>query len=228
MKNLWALPTTNDWNENVFKVTPFGFITIIVLIIVLINLANVVHSKDLKENKVSTKRLVFSSAAIAIAFISSTIKIIDMPLGGSVTLLSMFFITLIGYWYGLKTGIITGIAYGLLQFIVDPVFYSIPQLIVDYPLAFGALGLSGLFSNQKYGLHIGYIIGILGRLFFAFLSGLIFFASYASSYNLSAPAYSFLYNASYIFTEGLITIIVISIPSVSKAISHIKKLAISN
>ena len=140
----------------------------------------------------------------------------------------MLFIVLIGYWYGPKAGLMTGFAYGLLQFIIEPVFYTIPQLIVDYPLAFGALGLSGFFSNRKHGLQLGYIAGILGRLVFAWLSGVIFFASYASSYNMSAPVYSLVYNGSYIFAEGIITLIIISIPSVSKALAHVKQLARNN
>ena len=46
---------------------------------------------------------------------------------------------------------------------------------MDYVLAFGALGLSGLFCNAKHGLIKGYIIGIIGRYVFAVLSGWLFF-----------------------------------------------------
>ena len=79
------------------------------------------------------------------------IKLFHLPMGGSITLFSMLFIVLIGYWYGPEVGIMTSVAYGLLQFVIDPVFYSIPQLLVDYPLAFGALGLSGFFHDSKHG-----------------------------------------------------------------------------
>ncbi len=111
---------------------------------------------DLAKSKgTAVKRLVFCAAGIALAMVTSFIKIYELPMGGSVTLLSMLFVTLIGYWYGARWGIITAIAYGLLQFIIDPYFYSLPQMLVDYPLAFGALGLSGFFSGKKYGLQIG-------------------------------------------------------------------------
>ena len=100
---------------------------------------------------------------IALAMVTSYIKVWEMPMGGSVTLLSMLFICLIGYWFGAKYGIITGAAYGLLQFVVDPYVLSIPQVLFDYPFAFGALGLSGFFSNRKYGLQIGYAVGVLGQ-----------------------------------------------------------------
>ena len=136
--------------------------------------------------KNTTKQLVFSAAAIALALIASRIKLFDMPMGGSVTLLSMLFISLIGYWFGPAAGIMTAVAYGMLQFVMEPVFYTIPQMLTDYPLAFGALGLSGFFSKQKHGLVIGYLAGVLGRYFFATLSGIIFFAAYAPE-NMAAP-----------------------------------------
>ena len=95
--------------------------------------------------KNTTKKLVYSALGIALALVTSYIKLWEMPMGGSVTLLSMLFVCLIGYWFGLKYGLITGVAFGLLQFILDPYMLSIPQVILDYPFAFGALGLSGLF-----------------------------------------------------------------------------------
>lgn len=228
MSKFFAFPTVNSWDENVFQLTPAGIVTVVVLIVLLIALALILQPKEVKNRVFSTKQLVFSAIAMALALVTSMIKLFEMPLGGSVTLLSMLFIVLIGYWYGPKAGLMTGFAYGLLQFVIEPVFYTIPQLIVDYPLAFGALGLSGFFSSKKHGLQLGYIAGILGRLVFAWLSGVIFFASYASSYNMSAPVYSLLYNGSYIFAEGIITLIIISIPSVSKALTHVKQLAGNN
>ena len=43
--------------------------------------------------------------AIALAVATSMIKVVKLPMGGSVTLFSMLFIVLIGYWYGIKTGL---------------------------------------------------------------------------------------------------------------------------
>ena len=88
----------------------------------------------------ATKKLVFSAMGIALAMVTSYIKVWEMPMGGSITLMSMLFICLIGYWFGPKYGLLAGAAYGLLQFIVDPYMLTNPQEILDYPLAFGALG----------------------------------------------------------------------------------------
>lgn len=173
--------------------------------------------------KNTTRQLVFSAVAIALAQVASMIKIIEMPMGGSVTLLSMLFIVLIGYWFGPAASLITGTAYGLLQFMMEPVFYTIPQMLTDYPLAFGALGLSGFFSKQKHGLIIGYLAGVMGRYFFSFLSGIIFFASYTPD-NMAAPVYSLVYNGSYLGAEAAITLILIALPPVSKALAQVKRM----
>ena len=68
----------------------------------------------------AVKKLVFSAMGIALAMVTSYIKVWEMPMGGSVTLLSMLFISLIGYWFGARYGILTGAAFGILQFIIDP------------------------------------------------------------------------------------------------------------
>lgn len=175
---------------------------------------------------VSRKQLVFSALAIALSMVTSYLKILEMPMGGSITLFSMLFISLIGYWYGLKVGLVTGIAYGILQLIIDPYVISIPQMLTDYPLAFGALGLSGIFSNAKHGLIKGYIASVLGRYFFSFLSGLIFFAEYAEGSGMSAPIYSLAYNGGYLISEAVITIVLILLPPVAKALDQVKKIAL--
>ena len=169
----------------------------------------------------TTKILVYSALGIALALVTSYIKLWEMPMGGSVTLLSMLFICLIGYWYGLKYGLIAGIAFGLLQFVIDPYMISVPQVILDYPLAFGALGLSGLFCDKRFGLQIGYVIGVIGRFVCSTLSGVIFFADYAPE-GMNPWVYSIAYQGSYLGVELLLTLIVISIPPVAKALSLVK------
>lgn len=182
---------------------------------------NSTAGKSMPVSVYTVKKLVFSAMGIALAAVTSYIKILEMPMGGSVTLLSMLFICLIGYWFGSKYGILTGVAYGILQFVMDPYMLSIPQVLFDYPFAFGALGLSGLFCNQKYGLQLGYITGVFGRFVFSLLSGVLFFASYAPD-GMNPWIYSALYQGSYLGTEGMITLILISLPPVTKALNTVK------
>lgn len=172
----------------------------------------------------AVKRLVFSAMGIALAIVTSYIKVWEMPMGGSVTLLSMLFICLIGYWFGAGYGILAGAAYGILQFIIDPYMVSVLQVLFDYPLAFGALGLSGFFHNRRYGLQMGYVAGVLGRFVFSTLSGVVFFAAYAPE-GMNPWVYSALYQGSYLGAEGIVTLVIISIPPVAKALETVKRQA---
>ena len=194
----------------------------------LYNVVNAVMS-FIKRNskKLTVKQLAFCAVAIALGTVLSNIKLFDFPTGGSVTLLSMLIICLPGYWFGLGAGIMTGIAYGVLQMLIDPYILYPMQLVVDYLLAFGALGLSGIFTNSKNGLLKGYGIAVLGRYVFVVLSGWIFFGTYAWE-GWSPFTYSLAYNAIYIFAEAAITILLLLLPPVKKAMAAGKKLAMEN
>lgn len=178
-----------------------------------------------ESKKVTPKKLVFCAMAIALGTILSNIKLFHFPTGGSITLLSMLVICLPGYWFGLGTGLLTGVAYGVLQLIIDPYVLYPMQVVVDYFLAFGALGLSGLFSNAKHGLIKGYVAAVLGRFVFVTISGWIFFGEYAWE-GWNPLAYSLAYNAIYIFAEAAITILVLLVPPVKNAMASVKKLAL--
>ncbi|HBA49616.1 MAG TPA: energy-coupled thiamine transporter ThiT [Lachnospiraceae bacterium] len=175
--------------------------------------------------KLGAKQLAFCAVAVALGTVLSNLKLYEFPFGGSITLLSMLFICLPGYWFGLEAGVITGVAYGILQLIIDPYVIHPAQLLVDYPLAFGAFGLSGLFTDKKNGLLKGYAAGIIGRWIFATLSGWIFFAEYAWE-GWSPLPYSLVYNGIYIFSEAAITLIILAIPQVRAAFARVKKLAL--
>ena len=168
--------------------------------------------------------MAFCAVAIALGTVLSNIKVFSFPFGGSITLLSMLVICLPGYWFGLSAGILTGVAYGVLQMLFDPYILFPAQLVVDYLLAFGALGLSGLFSKRKHGLIPGYLVAVLGRYIFAVLSGWLFFGMYAWEGWNPLP-YSLAYNACYIFAEAGVTIVVLLLPPVRKALELVKKQA---
>lgn len=228
----------NDWEETTYVPTTSGKVLLAVLFTILLACAvifarryaaaqkqeNAIPAK--KGGKLTVKQLVFCAMSIALGTILSEIKIIDFPWGGSATLLSMFVICLPGYFFGLGAGLMTGIAYGVLQLLIDPYVLYPMQLVLDYLLAFGALGLSGLFAGAKRGLLKGYLAGILGRYVFVSLSGWIFFAEYAWK-GWPALPYSLVYNGIYIFAEGAITCVILLIPAVSHGIAAVKKMALS-
>ncbi len=175
-----------------------------------------------KNSKVDIKALTISALMIALAVGLGEIKLFQMPQGGSVTALSMLPIALCGYYLGTKRAVMAGICLGLLNLIFGPYVIHPLQLLIDYPLAYGAMGLSGIMRNRKNGLVSGYILGVIGRYFCALISGIIFFGSYAPE-GFNAVTWSLWYNITYLGVECIITVIVISLPPVKKTLDSLKK-----
>ena len=234
----------NDWGETTYVPTTLGNVLLVVVLVALLAVAVLFAHKQrknsavtasadtdsdakMKSGKLTVKQLAFCAMAIALGTVLSNIKLFHFPTGGSITLLSMLVICLPGYWFGLGAGIATGVAYGVLQLLIDPYVLYPMQLIVDYILAFGALGLSGLFSNAKFGLIKGYIAGVLGRYVFAVISGWIFFGAYAWE-GWSALPYSLVYNAIYIFAEAAVTLVILSIKPVRNLFTKLKDMALND
>lgn len=229
----------NEWEETTYVPTTLGSVLLVILIFALLGgavafarvqgkrkTAAASASPKKAGNWLTIKQLVFCAMSIALGTVLSYIKLVHLPFGGSVTLLSMLVICLPGYLYGLGAGLLTGVAYGVLQLLIDPYVLYPMQLVVDYLLAFGALGLSGLFTNAKNGLIKGYITAVLGRYVFAVISGWIFFASYAWEGWPPLP-YSLAYNVIYLFPEAVVTVILLLLPPVKKAIASVKKTALT-
>ena len=219
--SIFAIPVTDEWGTS-YQLTTAGYTVLVIAMIAALLIGCAIFGS---KKKFSAKQLTFSAMAIALAMVTSMLKLFDMPMGGSVTLFSMLFIALIGNWYGLGVGLTTGLAYGILQMVIDPYIISFPQMLLDYIFAFGALGLSGVFSKSKYGLIKGYILAVFGRFVFSTLSGYIFFPTFMPEFFDSAIIYSICYNGAYIATEAILTLILISLPPINKALNHVKKLS---
>ncbi len=214
----------NDWGETTYVPTTLGNVLLVLLMVALLAIAMFLAKRQSKSShKLSVRQLAFCAMALALGTILSNIKLLDFPWGGSVTLLSMLVICLPGYWFGLGAGLLTGVAYGILQLLIDPYVLYPMQLVVDYLLAFGAMGLSGLFSNSKNGIIKGYIAAILGRYVFAVISGWIFFGSYAWE-GWGVLPYSLVYNGIYIFAEAAITLIILAIPAIRKMLGNLRNM----
>lgn len=170
----------------------------------------------------STKALTYSGILLAVGIAANQITVFRMPQGGSITLFSMFFVVFIGYMFGLEVGLVSAIAYGLLNLLIKPSVYTPIQLIFDYILAFGALGLGGIFSKKEKALIPAYIVAVIGRYFFSVISGFVFFGEYTPE-GWNPLLYSLWYNFSYIGIEAIITLLIISLPVMLALFEKIKK-----
>lgn len=167
--------------------------------------------------------LVECAILIAMAFVLSFIKIIDMPFGGSVTAASMLPIIIAGYRHGFKWGMITGFAYSLLQLLLglENVSYAtsttaaIAIIMLDYIVAFTVLGLLGIFKRNRHQtgvLVIGTFVVCFIRFICHFITGCTVWAG-VSIPTADGALYSLVYNAAYMIPETVVTVYVIALLS---------------
>ena len=209
--------------------TTAGYVVSILAMVVCLGAGLALADRGGKDRGFAPRQLAYCAMAVALAYVTSFIKLFKLPYGGSVTLMSMLFIVLVANWYGVKTGILVGFAYGLLQFLQEPYVLSVFQVCCDYVLAFAALGLAGLFRNKgKNGLLAGYITAVLVRGFFHSLGGYLYWMDYMpENFPQSLAAlYPIIYSYSYLLAEGLVTVVVRRVPAVEKALERICKSAV--
>ena len=126
-----------------------------------------------------------------------------MPQGGSVTIAGLVPIIWFSLRRGLKYGVLAGAVYGIINAFLPGAYIIHPvQGLLDYVLAFGALGLAGVFRRIPI---LGVAVGILGRFLCSFVAGVIFF-TFLSIDGIVASA---IYNGIYLIPEFAITVVVI-------------------
>lgn len=214
--------------DGYFALTTGGYTALVILLILVMLITAFIVDKKQTTKKINAKQLAFAGIALALAFVTSYIKY-ELPMGGSVTLFSMFFICYVGYLYGVKVGLLTAFAYSILQFMQSGATYFLTpfQVCCDYFFSFTALGLAGIWLGKKHGLTIGYIVACLLRGLFHTIGGYIYWMDYMPEWfpKSLTSVYSIVYNYSYILVEMIITLIIMNLPPVKKALEKVKTLA---
>lgn len=175
------------------------------------------------EKKQSTKVLKLAESAImvALATVLSLISIIKMPLGGSLTLLSMLPICFISIRHGLKWGLGSAFAYSVLQLMLsigEIVGWGLTPVILlgciflDYLIPFTLIGLAGIFRKKgTAGMLWGIILALSLRFLSHFISGVVLwtnvkqFELFGRSWENRPVLYSFLYNGCFMLPEIVMT-----------------------
>lgn len=176
------------------------------------------NKEQLTKSQWTTKEITTAALCIGVSFLLSFIKLFSMPNGGSITPASMLPIMAFAYIYGPKKGLLVGLVYSILQFIQEPFVLTPVQVILDYPLSFALLGLAGL---AKKSIVPGIAYGCAARFVCQFLSGWVFFGSYAPE-GMPAWLYSLGYNGTVVGVECAICIAVSAIPALYKTLNRAK------
>jgi thiamine transporter len=158
------------------------------------------------EKRIPTRILAEISVVIALSFILKDVMppIYHLPQGGSITVAGLVPLLWFNLRRGVRYGIFAGFVYGLVHMALGGYVIHPLQALLDYPIAFSALGLAGLF--KKYPI-VGVAFGITGRFSFSFLSGIIFF----TGISLPGVIASATYNGTYLIGEFVISVVVIYI-----------------
>lgn len=162
-----------------------------------------------------THKLVLTAMLIALGTVLSMVKIYDLPMGGSITLLSMLPIAMIAVCYGTTWGLTGAFLYSIIQLAMSQVLswgltpaVLIACIFLDYIIAFTVIGLSGLFRNKgTKGICLGVFISLVLRFVCHYISGVVLWGVYAEYYGMNEYVYSLVYNGSYMLPELIFTLI---------------------
>lgn len=155
----------------------------------------------------TTRTLVYVALMLALTIVLHQFRLFHMPQGGSVTAGAMVPLLLLSYRYGANVGALAGFLYGMANILQDPFILHPVQVLFDYPLPYMAMGLAGLWKNR---LFLGTTLAFLARFLCHFISGVVFFGSYAPE-GTSAALYSLTFNASYLIPEFVICCIILKL-----------------
>jgi thiamine transporter len=155
------------------------------------------------------------SLAIALAAVLNYVGLHLMPQGGSFSLV-MLPIMVVAIRRGVLAGITAGALYGVIDYLMYPFVVHPIQPFLDYPLAFAAVGLAGLFSaawngavaNSRTARAVWTVVlpaallGAAARYAVHVLSGFVFFAEYAPE-GQPVLLYSVVYNFTYMAPSAI-------------------------
>ena len=171
-----------------------------------------------------------SAILLALSVILSYIRIFQLPFDGSITLFSMLPLCLISIKYGIRWGIGSAFCYAWFQVLQGGVFgwgltpiILVGSLIFDYIVAFGVLGLAGIFRKKGITGMIGGIALACGLRFLShFISGVVLwanleqFVAFGQEWVGRPVLYSLCYNGIYMLPEtvmnGVGAVILLRVP----------------
>jgi thiamine transporter len=166
------------------------------------------------QTRILAEIIVFAALSTALY----AIRPYSLPYGGAVTLGSMVPVMWLSLRRGVRVGFIAGAIFGILALPIDiillpysPIANPI-QVFLEYPLAFGVLGLTGLFhSKGTASVMIGVAVSVFVKFLLHVIAGYIFWPAiygFPPEWGLLWPI---VYNGSFLIIEFIISVILIYI-----------------
>ena len=176
-----------------------------------------VQTKPAKKKRSTLRIMVEGGVCIALAIALSYLKIpIGLEFGGFGGSIDLVMIPLIVFAMRSNAGwgIGAGLIFGLLKFFfAGGSAINWQSMLLDYVVAYGMVGLAGLFHRHFKLMPLAAFVGCLGRFAIHYLSGITIYKitgleKILNVETASPSLYSVLYNGSYMLPNTIIAVVV--------------------
>jgi thiamine transporter len=157
-----------------------------------------------------------SAILVALAVVLSFFKISIGGFGGSIDFV-MIPLFVVCYRHGVSYGVAAGLVFGFVKCIIGGgIGWGLPSVLLDYVLAYGAIGVAGIFKGKSKLLELSALLGCFARFIIHFISGITIYmitvpTEIAGSVIANPVLYSVVYNALYMLPNTIIAIVVMSL-----------------
>ena len=154
-----------------------------------------------------SKIAILSEGALCVALsqVLSWLVIFRMPQGGSVTL-EIVPLIVFAWRRGVRWGCGAGALFGLLHLMLGGYIVHPVQALLDYPLAYTAIGLAGLWRKNLSGMVAGLTMAGVVQFASHVYAGVVFFSEYVPA-GMNPWLYSVIYNGSFLAPKLVISVI---------------------
>ena len=172
--------------------------------------------RTISSTKILAEIIVFSALSGALY----VFRPFSLPYGGSVTLGSMIPVMWLSIRRGVRVGIIGGVVFGILALFIDMllvgaanIIASPVQVIFEYPVAFGVLGITGIFHKKTVGFAVaGVGLSLFIKFIIHYLVGaFIWVYVYAFPPEWGQFLWPAVYNGSFLMVEFIISSILMAL-----------------
>jgi thiamine transporter len=178
------------------------------------------EGKTMNEKSIETRVLTEIVVFAALSGALYAIRPYTLPYGGSVTLGSMVPVMWLSMRRGVRVGLLAGAIFGGLALFIDILFLGAAsiiaspiQVILEYPIAFGVLGLAGIFQKKTVGFaEAGVALSIFIKFLIHYLVGaFIWVYVYEFPPEWGQFLWPAIYNGSFLLVEYIISAVLIAI-----------------
>lgn len=160
------------------------------------------------------KKFLPLQAMLEVAIFAALAMLIDLlpgikPIPSISISLAMVPIFIVAFRWGVKASFISGFIWGILQIVTGDAWILTPlQAFIEYFVAFSFIGFAGLMMGAVQNavrsqnrpklitsVLVGALIGSIGRYFWHFIAGVVFFANYAEEAGQTPIYFSFVTNS---------------------------------